>query len=170
MMEFLYAPPLWLSHAAAVFADVAIKATVVCLLALAVTWCLGKRRVLARSATWNACLLALALLPVSTALFPTLRLPFLPAAPAGRTAESARMTEELGQDGTARERASSFESILHGASRRGRPAVPDPGWRGPCPCSWTRVRATTATPGRRARRPEPASSAGWRVPMANSRR
>ncbi|MBN1343090.1 MAG: hypothetical protein JXQ73_10445, partial [Phycisphaerae bacterium] len=59
-------------------ADVAIKASLVYLLALLADRLLRKRWILARSAMWNACLLALLLLPLATATFPRLRIRCLP--------------------------------------------------------------------------------------------
>ncbi len=57
--------------------DVALKATLVCLIALAADRLLG-RRVLARSALWHACLLALVFLPLAAACFPQWRVACLP--------------------------------------------------------------------------------------------
>jgi len=66
--------------------DVAAKATVVLLLALAVNRLLNGR-VLARAAVWNALLVGLLLLPAATALFPRLRICCLPPTPTEATVE-----------------------------------------------------------------------------------
>lgn len=58
-------------------ADVALKATVLCLAAFAADRLLG-RRVLARSALWHACLMGLMLLIPATAFFPRWRVACLP--------------------------------------------------------------------------------------------
>lgn len=66
--------------------DVAAKATVVLLLAVAVNRLLNGR-VLARAAVWNALLVGLILLPPATALFPRLRICCLPPTPTAATVE-----------------------------------------------------------------------------------
>ena len=64
------------THAASVLAvDVAAKSAALCLATWIVGWALGRRRVLARSALWNATLAGLLLLPVAGASFP--RLPMI---------------------------------------------------------------------------------------------
>ncbi|HEX7447350.1 MAG TPA: M56 family metallopeptidase, partial [Pirellulales bacterium] len=65
--------------------DVAVKATLICLIAVAADRLLG-RRVLARSAVWHACLLGLTLLPLATACFPQWRVACLPQAAANAVA------------------------------------------------------------------------------------
>lgn len=62
---------------AALGTDVAVKATLICLIALAADRLLG-RRVLARSAAWHACLLGLVSLPLATICFPQWRVACLP--------------------------------------------------------------------------------------------
>ncbi|MGH7193331.1 MAG: hypothetical protein ACREJM_07310, partial [Candidatus Saccharimonadales bacterium] len=57
--------------------DVAVKATLICLMALGADRLLG-RRVLARSAVWHACLLGLVSLPLATVFFPQWRVACLP--------------------------------------------------------------------------------------------
>jgi RND family efflux transporter MFP subunit len=52
--------------------SIAMKATLLILVARAVDLLLGRRRVLVRSVVWNACLLGLLLLPLSAAGFPRL--------------------------------------------------------------------------------------------------
>ena len=68
-----------LIHAASVLAlDVIAKATALCLVTWSVGWALGRRRVLARSALWNASLAGLLMLPVAGAVFPQLPMVSLP--------------------------------------------------------------------------------------------
>src|SRR5262245_49498366 len=62
--------------------DLALKAGAIYLLAWAATAALGSRRSSARSAVWNACILALALLPLAALLAPRHELRWLPATPA----------------------------------------------------------------------------------------
>lgn len=62
--------------------DVLVKATALIVLAAAVTLALnGPRRLLWRSAVWNALLVALAVLPLAAITFPRLRVHCLPALP-----------------------------------------------------------------------------------------
>ncbi|MHC4398414.1 MAG: M56 family metallopeptidase [Planctomycetota bacterium] len=84
----------------AVVADVALKAT----LLLAAAWLLDRalraRHVLACSAVWNACLIALALLPLTAITFPRLRIACLPAEtavaePSGRVAAGGTLWAEV---------------------------------------------------------------------------
>ena len=60
--------------------DVVLKATIVLALAYAVHAGLGRGRALARSALWDATLVALLLLPLASLAFPRLRIAVLPAA------------------------------------------------------------------------------------------
>jgi hypothetical protein len=53
--------------------DVTLKATALMTLAFACHWALGRRRALARSALWNACLIGLLILPTASLAFPRLR-------------------------------------------------------------------------------------------------
>jgi multidrug resistance efflux pump/beta-lactamase regulating signal transducer with metallopeptidase domain len=59
--------------------DVALKAAVLILVALALHLVVGRRRVLVRSVLWNACLAGLLALPAIDAAFPRLRIACLPA-------------------------------------------------------------------------------------------
>jgi len=58
--------------------DVALKATVILLLAWSAHLALGRRRALMRSAIWNACLVGLMLLPAVSLALPRLQLVWLP--------------------------------------------------------------------------------------------
>jgi BlaR1 peptidase M56 len=68
--------------------DVAAKATALFLLAWLAHAALGRRRALARSALWNACVLGLLGLPVAGVAFPRIPMGIIPAS---RTASPARM-------------------------------------------------------------------------------
>ena len=78
MMDMLGGSSPWSRGALAVGLDVAIKAAALILAAAAVHLALGRRRVLARSMTWNACLAGLLLLPLAASAFPRLRVACLP--------------------------------------------------------------------------------------------
>ncbi len=75
MVDFLR---LAFPEAIGVATDVAIKSTVLLTLALAAHLVLGRRRVLVRSALWNACLAGLVVLPLTSWASPRLRLTVLP--------------------------------------------------------------------------------------------
>jgi beta-lactamase regulating signal transducer with metallopeptidase domain/thiol-disulfide isomerase/thioredoxin/protocatechuate 3,4-dioxygenase beta subunit len=65
--------------ALAVALDAAVKGAALIALTLAAHAALGRRRALARSALWNACLAGLLLLPAAGLAFPRLRVTLLPA-------------------------------------------------------------------------------------------
>lgn len=77
--------------------DVAPKATVLLSLAFAAHAILGRRRALARSALWNACLVGLLLLPAASLASPRLRLAILPG-----NAEAPLPSPEIRADAPAR--------------------------------------------------------------------
>jgi len=81
MIEALQAESAWSGWLVPVGADIAIKTTIVLLLAIACDRIFLRRWVLARSAMWNACLASLFLLPAATVAFPRLRIPVLPPRP-----------------------------------------------------------------------------------------
>ena len=80
MIEYIGSAFFGASAALLVAFDVVLKATIVLALAYAVHAALGRGRVLARSALWDATLIGLALLPLAGLAFPHLRLAVLPAA------------------------------------------------------------------------------------------
>ena len=61
------------SQLAQVTLDLALKATALMTFAFACHGALGRRRALARSALWNACLIGLLLLPAACLAFPRVR-------------------------------------------------------------------------------------------------
>jgi len=67
----------WTRAATVLALDVALKATALCLITWSVGSALGRRRVLARSALWNASLAGLLVLPVAGTVFPRLPMAFL---------------------------------------------------------------------------------------------
>ena len=75
--------------ALAVVLDLALKATALLALAWAVHLSLGRRRAMARSASWNASLVGLLLLPAVAAALPRLRVVCLPVADPPPTAAPA---------------------------------------------------------------------------------
>jgi RND family efflux transporter MFP subunit len=79
MIDILGLPSLEIHRALVLSLSVALRATLLMLVALAVHGVLGRGRPLVRSVIWNACLLGLLLLPISAAAFPRLRLPAPPS-------------------------------------------------------------------------------------------
>lgn len=77
-------------RAATVALDVALKVTALMALVFAGHAVLGRRRALARSALWNACLVGLLLLPAASLAFPRLRITL----PAARIEATARVIPE----------------------------------------------------------------------------
>lgn len=70
--------------------DLLLKATVVLALAWGVHLGLGRRRALARSAVWDACLVGLVMLPLASAVMPRLRVDWLPVERVERESGGAR--------------------------------------------------------------------------------
>ena len=85
MIDILAPTSLEMRGATALGLSIALKATLLMLVALTVHLLLGQRRPLVRSVIWNACLLGLLLLPISAATFPRLRF----SAPRGPAATPA---------------------------------------------------------------------------------
>ncbi len=99
MIDWLAGPADWLVAAGVVAADIAIKATALMVVALALNaWLARRGGVLLRSSLWNALLIMLLLLPVTTIGFPRLRVPCLPAGVASVVTD-VRAAEALA-DGT----------------------------------------------------------------------
>lgn len=94
---------LWLARIGAIAGDVALKATLIIMLAMVINAVLSKHgRALLRSTMWNALLVGLVLLPLSALSFPRLRVACLPvgerpspATRAGDPAATDNMTTPL---------------------------------------------------------------------------
>jgi beta-lactamase regulating signal transducer with metallopeptidase domain/peroxiredoxin/protocatechuate 3,4-dioxygenase beta subunit len=119
--------------------DVALKAAVLLLAAGLAHLGLGRRRVLARSAVWNACLLGLLALPIAGAALPRLRL-LVPAAPAPTPRAASTSATPVRSPAPVAPRAINFD--------RAEPAPP----ADVAPVAWTpavpRTRASTDPPPR----------------------
>ncbi|MBX6311759.1 MAG: efflux RND transporter periplasmic adaptor subunit [Isosphaeraceae bacterium] len=97
MIDAILAPSSpWAREALGLGLDVALRATVLCLLAFALHALLGRHRALVRSVLWNAWLVGLLLLPGMTAAFSRLRVDCLPDQEAPRISATPSPEADLG--------------------------------------------------------------------------
>ncbi len=109
MIETLQTDSAWAGRIVMFGADVAVKATVLCLMAIVCDRLVLRRWVLIRSALWNAGLVALLLLPCATAAFPRFRIPVLPP---GQSQHPVARTEPLRQQPAGAEPGRSVTEAL----------------------------------------------------------
>lgn len=113
MISAMPVSPAWFQPAILIGLDVAAKSLLLLALGFAATALLTRKQLLTRSALWNACVLGLLILPISSVALPRLRIPVLPATPVASLAPEPTV-------------APIDETMVATESRILEPAIPEP--------------------------------------------